>query len=91
MGKVYNEYIHLLNKQHGNSKEFQLQINSHLAFAIRLAEPPSCREGLFKRHKLIDPRTSNTQNMKKTRKQRINKLLDIRKEKHYEQRNKSKD
>ena len=48
--------------------EFQLQINSHLAFAVRLAEPPPCREGLFKRHKLIDPRTPNTQNMKKTRK-----------------------
>ena len=34
-------------------QEVQLQINSHLAFAIRLAEPSPCRGGLFKRYKLI--------------------------------------
>lgn len=73
-------------------QEFQLQINSHLAFAIRLAESSPCREGLFKRHKLIDTRTPHTQNMKKiTPKQKISKLLNTRKKNHYEQRNKSED
>lgn len=63
-------------------QEVQLQINSHLAFATRLAEPSPCTEGLFKRYKLIDPRTPNTRNMKKiTQKQRTSKLLNTRKEK----------